>query len=94
MEIDNKQRWLEELEQFITHWEQKAELLKEKQLDLNECNEITDVFHSNSDGLLVKRPLGISSEEIFTRLEQLDGKLGSVLAMACTSSELKTTKKF
>ena len=94
METDNKQHWLEELEQFITHWEQETELLKEKQLDLNECDEITDVFHRNSDGLLVRRPVEISDEEIFTRLEQLDNKLGSVLAMACTSSEFKTTKKF
>jgi hypothetical protein len=94
MEVGNKQHWLEELEQFISHWEQEAELLKEKQLDLNECNEITDVFHSNSDGLLVRRPVEISDEEIFTRLERLDGKLGSALAMACASSELKTVKKF
>ena len=94
MEVDNKQHWLEELEQFISHWEQETELIKEKQLELDECNEITDVFHRNSDGLLVRRPVEISDEEIFTRLERLDGKLSSALAMVCTSSELKTVKKF
>lgn len=94
MKVDNKQHWLEELEQFISHWEQETELIKEKQLELDECNEITDVFHRNSDGLLVRRPVEISDEEIFTRLERLDGKLSSALAMVCTSSELKTVKKF
>ena len=94
MESDIERDWFNELEKFISHWEQETKTIKERTLDPNECSEITDVFHRDSDGLLVRRPVGISDEEIFTRLERLDGKLGSALAMVCTSSELKTVKKF
>ena len=91
---ENSERiWLDELERFIFHWEKETETIKERALDPNECSKITDVFHRDSDGLLVRRPVSIADEEIFTRLEQLDGKLNSVLAMVCTS-ELKTVKKF
>ena len=94
MESDVERNWLDELEKFISHWESETESIKQRTLDPGECGKITDIFHRDSDGLLVRRPVGISDEEIFTRLERLDGKLGSVLAMVCTSSELKTTKKF
>ena len=92
MELDRKQQWLEELDRFILHWEQETEILKAKQLDISQCDEITDNFHSNSDGLLLQKPADIDDEIIFSRLEKLDGKLHSVLAMACTS-EMKTTIK-
>lgn len=94
MESDIERDWFNELEKFISHWEQETETIKERILDPNECSEITDVFHRDSDGLLVRRPVEISDEEIFTRLERLDSKLSSALAMVCTSSELKTVKKF
>lgn len=90
---DIHKNWLEELERFIYLWEQEAESIKQKTLNLNECNDIAEVFQRGSNGLLVRRPLGISDEEIYSRLEKLDGKLNSVLAMAC-KSELKTTKRF
>ena len=93
-ELDVEENWLDELEKFISHWERETETIKERALDPKECNRISDVFHKDSDGLLVRRPVVISDDEIFTRLERLDGKLGSALAMVCTSSELKTTKKF
>jgi len=85
MEADVEKIWLDELEEFISHWEREAETIKERTLDLDECCKISDVFHKNSDGLLVRRPVGISDDEIFTRLERLDGKLNSTLAMACSS---------
>jgi hypothetical protein len=94
MESDIERDWFNELEKFISHWEQETETIKERTLDPNECSKITDVFHRDSDGLLVRRPVGISDEEIYTRLERLDNRLGSALAMVCTSSELKTVKKF
>lgn len=94
MESDIERDWLVELEKFISHWEQETETIKERILDPEECGKITDIFHRDSDGLLVRRPVDISDEEIFTRLEQLDNRLGSALAMVCTSSELKTVKKF
>lgn len=94
MESDIERDWFNELEKFISHWEQETETIKERTLYPNECSEITDVFHRDSDGLLVRRPVGISDEDIYTRLEKLDNRLGSALAMVCTSSELKTVKKF
>lgn len=93
MEADVERNWLDELEEFISHWERETEIIKERTLDPEECSKISDVFHRNSDGLLMRRPVGISDDEIFTRLERLDGKLSSALAMVCTS-ELKTVKKF
>ena len=94
LESNDEKSWLNELEKFISHWEQETESIRQRSLDLDECNNITDVFHRDSNGLLVRRPVEISDEEIFTRLERLDGRLNSVLAMVCTSSELKTVKKF
>lgn len=93
MDADVERNWLDELEEFISHWERESEIIKERTLDPEECSKISDVFHRNSDGLLMRRPVGISDDEIFTRLERLDGKLSSALAMVCTS-ELKTVKKF
>ena len=94
MEANVERNWWDELEEFISHWERESEIIKERTLDHEECNRISDVFHRDSDGLLVRRPVGISDDEIFTRLERLDGKLSSTLAMVCVSSEVKTTKKF
>ena len=92
--VDAEKNWFDELEHFISRWEMETQTIKDKSLNPEECDNISALFHKDSDGLLVRRPVGISDEEIFSRLERLDGKLGSVLAMACTSSELKTTKKF
>jgi hypothetical protein len=39
---------------------------------------------------LLQKHAGIDDEEIFAWIEELDGKLNSVLAMAC-NSEIKTT---
>ena len=94
MELDVERNWLDELEKFISHWESETELIKQRTLYPDECDKISDIFHRDSDGLLVRRPVEISDEEIITRLEKIDGKLGSALAMVCTSSELKTVKKF
>ena len=91
--LDVKKDWLEELESFIFNWEQETEAIKQKTLNCNECSDIAEVFQRASNGLLVRKPVGISDDEIFIRLEKLDGKLNSALAMVCTS-ELKTTKRF
>jgi len=93
MDADVERNWLDELEKFISHWERESEIIKERTLDPEECSKISDVFHRDSDGFLMRRPVGISDDEIFTRLERLDGKLSSALAMVC-ASELKTVKKF
>jgi hypothetical protein len=84
---------LDEFERFISKWEMETNSIKEKSLAPEECDHISSLFHKDSDGLLVRRPVGVSDEEIINRLDRLDGKLDSVLAMACTSSELTTLKK-
>lgn len=94
LEPDVKKNWLNELENFISHWEEETKTIKDQTLDPEECYRISDVFHKDSDGLLVRRPIEISDDEIYTRLEKLDGQLNSALAMSCTSSELKSTKRF
>jgi hypothetical protein len=49
MELDRKQQWLEELDRFIIHRQQETEILKEKQLDIAQCDEINYIFYSNSN---------------------------------------------
>ena len=88
MEPDVKKDWLDELENFISHWEQETEIIKDKTLDFEECCRITDVFRDDWDGLLLKRPPGMADDD-FLRLEQLDNKLNSALAMVCGSPEEK-----
>jgi len=90
---DVKKDWWDEFEKFISRWEGETQSIMEKSLNPEECNKINDIFHRDSDSIMVRRPADISDEEIITRLEELDGRLNSVLAMACTS-ELKTVKKF
>jgi hypothetical protein len=91
--IDGEQQWLEEFDHFIFYWEQEAELSKEKQLSLSKCNEITDIFHKNSDGLLIKKPGHITEKEILTRLQQVNEKLNCVLAIACASGATALKKE-
>ena len=87
MDADVERNWLDELEKFISHWERETETIKERTLDPEECNKISDVFHRDSDGLLVMRPVGISDDEIFTRLERLDGKISSIATNRCFSTK-------
>jgi len=90
---DVKKNWWNEFEQFISDWEGQTHSIMEKSIDNEECDNISALFTKGSDGLLLRKPVDISNDEVFSRLEQLNGKLGSVLAMACSSSEIKTTKK-
>jgi hypothetical protein len=91
---DTEKNWLNKFENFIIRWEEEARALTEQMLDPDECLQISDDFKKELDGLLIRKPLIISDEDISKRWERLDGKLNSILAMICTSSELKTTKKF
>jgi len=94
VEWDIKKIWLNEFENFIVRWEHETGLLKQQMLDPEECLQISDNFKKELDGLLVKKPLIISDDDISKRWERVDGKLNSILAMVCASSEIKTTKKF
>jgi len=91
---DVNKTWQDEFEQFISHWEGETHSIMNRSLNNEECDNISALFTKGSDGLLLRKPVDISNDEIFSRLEQLNGKLGSILAMACTSSELETIKKF
>jgi hypothetical protein len=79
---DVKKSWLEELETFIARWEQETQMIQAKTLDLEECHRISHAFYEDEDVLLVKRPPGVS-DDVFLRLEELENKLNSTLAMVC-----------
>ena len=88
MQIDGSvEKWREEVEHFIAHWEHETESIKQRMLHPDECTKISDLFHKDSDGLLVKRPVVIADNEVFSRLERLDDKLNAALAMSCTTSK-------
>jgi len=83
MENDVETLWLHEFESFMSHWEQETESIKERSIDTKECCKISDGFHRDSDGLLARRPVGLSEGTVFSRIDQLDHKLNSALAMVC-----------
>ena len=82
-----KDKWLAEVESFIKYWEQATEEIQSRSLHPGECNDISEMFQQDSDGLLLRRPVGVSEQEILDRLEQLDSKLNSSLAMVCTTHQ-------
>jgi alpha-N-acetylglucosamine transferase len=84
MESDERKHWRSELEHFIAHWEQETEQIKEKILNPEECSKISKCFHNDSNGLLVRKPVDIADTSYFNRLNELDSKLNSALAMVCT----------
>ena len=87
MDSEIEKIWLEEVERFISHWEQEAESIKLQSLAPDECGKISDNFHKKSNGLLVRRPVALPDGDILKRIENLDNKLNSTLAMACKAPE-------
>jgi hypothetical protein len=86
LEANAGQTWMKELQDFISHWEQESEEIKERKLNQKECFTISESFQRDRDGLLARRPVGLSDEEVLLRLKPLDGKLNSSLAMALSST--------
>ena len=82
--IVEKDKWLSEVEQFFRYWEQANEEIQERSLHPDECSDITEMFQQDSEGLLLRRPVGVSDQDILTRLDTLDSKLTSSLAMVCS----------
>jgi hypothetical protein len=80
-----KDKWLSEVKQFFEHWEKATEEIQERSLHPDECNDISEMFQQDSDGLLLRRPVDVSDEDILQKLDQLDTKLNSSLAMVCTT---------
>lgn len=87
--IVDKDKWLSEVEQFIDYWENATEEIQERALHPDECSDISEMFQKDSDGLLLRRPTDVSDQEILTKLDQLDSKLNSSLAMVCTTHQIK-----
>jgi len=84
---DVEENWINEAEKLILHWERETELIKSRVIDLQECSRISDVFRKECDSLLIRKPVGMTNEEVYTKMEKLGNKLNSTLAMVCRSSE-------
>ncbi|MCK5260941.1 MAG: hypothetical protein KAJ44_02055 [Thermoplasmatales archaeon] len=84
---DVEGNWRNEVEKLFSHWEQETEIIKDMTIDMEECSRVSDGFHREWNGLLVRRPVGLTDDEVYTKLEKLDNKLNSTLAMACRSTE-------
>ncbi len=88
MEFESESKtWRQEAEYFITRWEIETEQIKEKNLDPDQCCQISDTFHRDADGLLVKKPAAPIHNDIVARLDRLENTLHSTLAMVCTCSK-------
>ncbi|MEM0467389.1 MAG: hypothetical protein QXL17_06995 [Candidatus Thermoplasmatota archaeon] len=84
---DESKNWRQEAEYFITRWEIETEQIKEKELDPEQCCQISDTFHRDTEGLLVKKPATPVHHDILVRLDQLENTLNTTLAMVCTCSK-------
>ena len=89
MELEpENQLWREEAEILITRWEQETDSIKEQNLNPDECCKISDSFHHDSDGLLVRKPVDFSDDDIIARLDRLENNLNANLAIACSCSKV------
>jgi hypothetical protein len=84
-DFEEKEKWYNELDEFVSRWENEVEELKDKKLNAKECTEISKMFHNGEDSLLLRRPVGLSDRTVFNRLETLNNKLHSSLAQALCS---------
>ena len=87
MESEVEKIWRLNVENVISRWERETETLKDKTLNPDECHKISDMFHKDTNWLLVRKPAETIDDDIITRLDQLDNKLNSTLAMACGFSD-------
>ena len=85
MTMNPEHTGVNDLDTFIAHWEREVERLKEQALEFDECCKISDGFHRDWNGLLVRRTTSLSDNE-YIRLQELDTKLNSALAMVCRCS--------
>ena len=83
-----ERNWLNDFEHFLLRWEQETEGIKEKTLDPDECFRISEMFHKDWNGLVIRKPVNVAGD-FFNRFEQLDHKLTTTLAMVCHSSKNK-----
>ena len=88
MDIDDDVDWINDLHEFISHWEHELEAIKDKQLDERECSDIAERFQKDKNILLCRRPVGISEEKIM-RLEPLTSRLDASLAQALCTTKIE-----
>jgi len=86
------QMWLEEAETLITHWEQETEAIKEQNLNPDQCCNITDSFHHDSDCLFLRKPVNFVDVDILARLDRLANNLNSTLTMVCNCITTSTMR--
>ncbi len=65
------------------HWEIETAHMKNQTIEPSECQRISDHFHKDVDGLLVRCPPGPAHSSEISRLQALDNKLSTTIAMAC-----------
>ena len=82
---DFEENWLREIEDFISFWEKEIEDIMEKKLDPQECHMISKKFSRERDFLLSRKPVGVSDENLVSRLQPLNSKLNISLAVALSS---------
>ena len=85
MESSSEENWVKDLHEFVSHWEEKVANIKEKRLGSQECTEIADLFQKDQEVLLSRRPVGVSDDHVFVKLQPLANKLDASLAMALCS---------
>ena len=93
MNISDDVDWINDLHEFISHWEHEVESIEDRQLDERECNIIAERFQKDKDILLCRRPVGVSDEQI-TRLEPLTSRLNVSLAQALCNVKLDNQSEF
>jgi len=84
MDVDYQRDWHIQVEDFISRWENETVMISRQTLNPDECGKISEHFHRDFNGLLVRRPPGSADNDVVSRLEELNSKLGSSLAMACS----------
>ena len=82
-QTEGKKLWLTEVENFFSYQENATAEIRTRSLNPDECNDISEMFQHDSNELLLQRPSHVSDEQVITRLEQLDNRLTTSLAMVC-----------
>ena len=85
----DKDKWLSEVEQFFKYWEKATEEIQERSLHPDECSDISEMFQQDSNGLMLRRPPSVSEADVLVRIDMLDSKLNSSLAMVCSTHHKK-----
>lgn len=87
MNDDTIQQWTDDVQAFLTYWQQEVVIIKARKLGVVECAEISDHFRNHMNQLLIRRPSGTMHVDVLGEFELLINKLDNSLARALCSSE-------